>query len=733
MKKIKHFRDWKLSSKVIAVAFVSTIFFPLMVMLYLLPLHSSKMEKEKMNAVQQVVETAYNLMVQYDSQVSKGELSLEQAQEEAKNKIRGLRYSGDNYFWINDLYPKMIMHPFKPELDGTDLSGNKDPNGKHLFAEFVKVCQEQGEGHVDYMWPKPNVDEPQPKISFVKLYKPWGWIVGSGVYVDDIQKEVADIRQKMIIILCLTFLFPTIIGYSLGRFIGNPVRKLIEAAKKFSEGKTDIAIEVKSKDEIGELANTFNQMTEKISLQLQYMDNLTNPVMITDTEFTIQYMNKKGAEVLGKTRKELVGQKCYDNFKTGHCKTDNCALYKAMKNDRVFVEETVAHPNGGEIPIIYTGTPIKDKAGKITGALELVTPIKEIKDLQNYLTRSTNKMLIAMEEFEKGDLTVEVIPEKEDDELGKLFNGFNKAVLNMKQIIEHVRESIHATASASTEISASTEEMAAGAQQQSVQSSEVAAAVEQMTKTILESSKNTGTAAENAKKAGEIAGEGGKAVENTVEGMNRIAEVVSSTSETVKQLGKSSSQIGEIIEVIDDIADQTNLLALNAAIEAARAGEQGRGFAVVADEVRKLAERTTKATKEIATMIKQIQKDTGEAVDSIEKGTTEVEKGKNLAKMSGETLEKIISASEKVVDEINQIASAGEEQSSTAEQISKSIEAMSKVTNESASGIQQVARATEDLSKLTDNLQNLISRFKIDSGKESNYFVRQNGKLIESA
>ena len=272
--------------------------------------------------------------------------------------------------------------------------------------------------------------------------------------------------------------------------------------------------------------------------------------------------------------------------------------------------------------------------------------------------------------------------------------------------------------------------MAAGAQEQSSQATEVAGAVEQMTKTIYETTKNTVQATEASKNAGVIAKDGGRVVEETIVGMNRIAEVVRKSADTVQELGKSSDQIGEIVQVIDDIADQTNLLALNAAIEAARAGEQGRGFAVVADEVRKLAERTSKATKEIATMIKQIQKDTYDAVDSMQEGTRQVEDGKLLAEKAGASLEEIIVGAERVVDIVTQVAAASEEQSSAAEQISKNIESISTVTNESASGIQQIAHASEDLNRLTLNLQELIAQFKLDNSSGGNLAVRQNGKLV---
>ncbi len=550
--------------------------------------------------------------------------------------------------------------------------------------------------------------------------------------------------RNMIIFVIVGMIAAVGLGLFISKVIGNPVKELLEATNKFAAGDTNVKIESKSKDEVGELTTAFQNMTEKIALQIQYLDNVPNPVMIIDKEFNIQYMNKIGAKIVARDQKQLIGQKCYDQFRTGHCRTENCALAKAMKNDSTFTEETVAHPNGVELPILYTGSPIKNKEGKIIGALEAVTDIKEIKDAQNYLTRSTQSILTEMEKFADGDLTVEVVPEKEDDDIAKLFYGFNKSVQNIKGIINNVTQAVQATASASNQISSSTEEMAAGAQEQSAQTTEVAGAVEEMTKTIIETTRNSGQASDAAKNAGNIAKEGGKVVGETIDGMNRIADVVKKSADTVQVLGKRSDEIGEIVQVIDDIADQTNLLALNAAIEAARAGEQGRGFAVVADEVRKLAERTTKATKEIATMIRQIQKDTEGAVVSMQQGTEEVEKGKVLAEKAGQSLEQIITGAQDVVDMSTQVAAASEEQSSAAEQISKNIESISSVTQQSAAGVQQIARAAEDLNRLTVNLQELVSRFKIDMSSNGNgngkssyntetrgqLAVRSNGKLV---
>lgn len=233
-------------------------------------------------------------------------------------------------------------------------------------------------------------------------------------------------------------------------------------------------------------------------------------------------------------------------------------------------------------------------------------------------------------------------------------------------------------------------------------------------------------AADVAGKAGHSAEEGSKIVNNTIEGMIKIDKVVSEAAVIIERLGGSTDKIGEIIQVIDDIADQTNLLALNAAIEAARAGEQGRGFAVVADEVRKLAERTSKATSEISKMIKSIIDETHTAVKSIETGTGEVTKGKNEAILAGKSLEEILSGSSKVVEAVSKVAHNSESQSQRADQINTSIETIVNITRESSSGITQLSGSAETLNDLTYKLRSLVSEFKIDGANEKQIATYRN-------
>ena len=329
-----------------------------------------------------------------------------------------------------------------------------------------------------------------------------------------------------------------------------------------------------------------------------------------------------------------------------------------------------------------------------------------------------------------GDLSRDV-PVHTSDEIGEMARSFNTMLANLRDMIGKIDTAASTMAGASTEISSSTEQMAAGAHEQTAQAGEVASAVEEMANTIIQNSRNASQTAQTAKKAKQAAEQGGVVVRESVDGMQRIADVVRKSATTVKELGKSSDQIGKIIGVIDDIADQTNLLALNAAIEAARAGEQGRGFAVVADEVRKLAERTTKATKEIAQMIRQIQTDTQGAVSAMNAGTREVESGIQLADRAAKSLGEIVDISQTVTDMVMQIAAASEQQSSASEQISKNVEAISAVTNETASGTQQIARAAEDLNRLTENLQQLVSQFHLAAVEGRNLPGRSNAPVQE--
>jgi methyl-accepting chemotaxis protein len=316
-----------------------------------------------------------------------------------------------------------------------------------------------------------------------------------------------------------------------------------------------------------------------------------------------------------------------------------------------------------------------------------------------------------------GDLTGREVPVHSRDEVGELSESINAMQRNLRETISSVSASAERIATASEEFSATASEQAAGAESQKDQTHQVATAMQEMSSTVQQVSENSNKAAEASRNAADTARKGGSIVEDTLTKMRAIADSVGQTAKKVQELGKSSNQIGEIIGVIDDIADQTNLLALNAAIEAARAGEQGRGFAVVADEVRKLAERTSKATKEITQMIQNIQTETKSAVEAMQAGTQQVELGVESTTKAGTSLHEIITTSEQVGNMVMLIATAATEQASATDEINSNIEQIAKITQETATGANESAKAVHELSNLATELHGIVSKFKIDGNR----------------
>jgi methyl-accepting chemotaxis protein len=508
----------------------------------------TNMLSEKEQKTRNLVEIPLSIINQQYELEAQGKISRAQAQANAIHAIRAMRYEGDNYFWINDGHPTMVMHPTKPELDGKDLTNLTDPDGNAIFVKMVKAAQAPGGGYVRYLWPRPGQEEPVPKLSFVQRFAPWGWIVGTGIYIDDLDAAWRKSAWTAggLALLCLIPLLAVAITTSRSTFL------------------------------------RLNEMIDRV--------------------------------------KDIAG---------------------------------------GE--------------GDLTKRIEVTT----------------------------------------EDEIGKLAKWFNTFVDKLNEILCQIASNTESLAQAGKEIASATREQAQGVDAQKDQTMQVATAMQEMAATVLQVSENSNSASGASQKASETAREGGKIVEEMLTRMRAIAESVGTSAGQIQELGKRSDQIGQIIGVIDDIADQTNLLALNAAIEAARAGEQGRGFAVVADEVRKLAERTSTATKEITDMIRTIQAETKNAVTVMQTGTKEVEQGVESTTRAGTALQEIIQMNEHVGDMIAHIATAATEQSAASEQINSSVDKIAKSAGTSARAHQQTAETLEDLSSLAQTLKKIVGQFRL--------------------
>ncbi len=311
-----------------------------------------------------------------------------------------------------------------------------------------------------------------------------------------------------------------------------------------------------------------------------------------------------------------------------------------------------------------------------------------------------------------GDLSQQLAVHS-NDEIGSLSTALNSMSSSLNQMVAKISGSAEQLASSTEEIAVSSREMASGAENQSRQMDSVSAAINELGATSTEVCNNTNEAAQAAERASQAATSGGEIVRQSVDGMSRISSAVQDTADNVGELAKHSDQIGQIISVIEDIANQTNLLALNAAIEAARAGEQGRGFAVVADEVRSLANRTTVATQEIAEMIKNIQSGTESAVNSMNVGKQEVESGVELVAKAGAALEEIVAVVDSLSGRFQQIATAATEQSAVADEITQSVTEVTEVSQSTEQTALHTVGATDELSKLASDLQTIVSRFRL--------------------
>ena len=498
-------------------------------------------------------------------------------------------------------------------------------------------------------------------------------------------------------------------GAFFARRLSSSVSRAAGFASMIARGDMDKPLEIKSRDETGQLASSLNEVRDIVNRMIQdtehmadsirhgdmravlpvdqyqgaysklaedinnaseivaeYLEIVPSPIATMDKDFNVLWMNKTGVELFGGSRKAVEGKKCYDLFRTDDCNTERCACTQAMKNGRKNTAETRARPGGMEMDISYTGIPIQDNQGRTIGVIEFVTDLTQIKDSQR----------------------------------------------KMQSIAERALAVADSVSSASDELSAQVEQASRGTEEQTNRIGETATSMEEMNATVLEVARNASYAAEQTDSARTKAQEGAEVVRQSVQSIKEVQDKSGEMKESLASLGRQSEEIGKVMNVIDDIADQTNLLALNAAIEAARAGEAGRGFAVVADEVRKLAEKTMSATKEVEKTVTSIQESTNSNIEHMESSSRAVQKATELADSSGKALEEIVNLAQQAADQVRSIATASEEQSSASEEVNKSMEEVNRIARETADAMSQSAQAVSDLAQQAAELQKIIDDLK---------------------
>ncbi len=371
-----------------------------------------------------------------------------------------------------------------------------------------------------------------------------------------------------------------------------------------------------------------------------------------------------------------------------------------------------------------------DEIGKLSTSLNTM-----VQNMVYKITTEEKATLVlksAMEAISKGDLTVSVNEVDKESNHKILFHSFNKSVTKISAMFGKLGETILTTASLTKEISDNTERMASNANEENSQINDVASAVEEITQTIQQTSSNANRASESANKAEDGVQLGTQKVVDSMKGMERIVDSSEKIGEILSSLTSKIDQVGNVANIINDIADQTNLLALNAAIEAARAGEQGRGFAVVADEVRKLAERTSTATLEIAKTISTVQSEAKEANKAMANTRTTVEEGMQLSDEVNNALNSILHNVDEVTSQINNVAAASEQETVASGIISQNLTAINSLSTDNTNMINGIAESSEKLNLLTEDLENLVSEFKVNAQNnyESEVTYRQEEQLV---
>jgi methyl-accepting chemotaxis protein len=617
------FRDWPISTKVMSISIGTLFLMAALILLYVMPLAKEKLIDEKKAATKNVVDVVYSLIGMYDQKVKSGELKVDEAKKRALDNLKSMRYADNDYIWVNDLEAVMVMHPIKPELNGKNLIEEKDPNGKRLFADFVAIVKEKGQGNSDYFWPKPGAAKPVPKVSYVKLYKPWGWVIGSGIYIDDVEAGLKIIALKIVLSTIICACIVLFFSYICARMLKRNLRIAVEVSNNLAIGKLSEHIERRGRDETGILLMAMQDMSDRVRDILTEMSTITQKTLEGKLDYRGNIDRFSGE---------------WQNVVKGVNET-----LDAVIGPLNVAAEYVDRISKGDIPPRITDTYSGD--------------FNEIKNNLNILIDAMNSVTKTAQEIAAGNLIVDVSERSTHDQLMKALAAMSTRLANVVNDVKNVADNV---ASASMQMSSSAQQMSLTAAEQSASAEEVSASMEQMVSNIKQNADNAQQTEKIALKAAQDAREGGKAVTETVSAMKEIATK---------------------INIIEDIARQTNLLALNAAIEAARAGEHGKGFAVVATEVRKLAERSQTAASEINKLSASSVKVAENAGDILLRIVPDIQKTAELVQeisvasneqnTGAEQINKAIVQLDRV---IQQNVSATEEMASTSEELSNQAE-----------------------------------------------------------
>ncbi len=659
--------------------------------------------------VRNQVDAAASLVLDFKARAARGEMAEPVARKAAAAALRTMRYGSDDYFWIHDRAHTMVMHPFKPELEGKDVAPMKDPAGTQLFVEMNKVVARDGKGFVDYQWAKPGQDAPVPKVSYVRGIEGWDWVVGSGVYADDVDRafRASATRMGAIVVIATLLLaaVTAVIGRSIIAQLGGEPATAATVAGHVARGDLDTEIRIRAGDTKSLMAS-MKRMQDELRRIVDEIRTLVERAEAGDFTRRIDIEGKEGfardvGGHLNALNEKLLAQiggnpadavsvatriaggdlDCEVPVRAG----DTTSLLAAMATMRSSLSASIA----GLSQVVNDAS--RGEFGRriaTDGAHGYEKTLGELLNTMSGVTESGLRDVIRVSQaIAAGDLCQSVEREY-PGRFGELRNAVNGTVAQLREVLGRIQEAAQAIGTAAGEIAAGNADLAQRTELQASSLEETTQSMRQMNSTVHQNARNAQRANELAHAANDIASRGGR----------MVGELVG----TMEDIRESSRKISENTRLIDEIAFQTNILALNAAIEAARAGEQGRGFAVVAHEVRELAQRSADAAGQIKSLI-------DESVARADDGT-------RVAGDAGATMSEVVTSFGEVAALVEEISRATQEQSEGIERVAQAVAHMDESTQQNAALVEQSAAASESLDQQAHGLVDVVGRFRLAAG-----------------